>query len=551
MPRDRRPLILIPVAALIAIAPLILHGCSCGHDFDFHIINWFEAARQLAHGTFPRWADTPAWNAGEPRFVFYPPLSWLLGAALGLLMPWTWTPMAFTWLALTLAGLSLHHAVRSYVSPNASLIAAAVYLANPYILYTAYERTAYAELLAAIWLPLALHAALEKRVSIPALAVPIALLWLSNAPAAVMGCYGIAFIVLIRIVLPGEASPLRLALNSAIATLLGLGLSGFYLLPAAWERRLVQINLAILPGLRPWDNFLFQHTADPEHDAVLRIASIVAVTLFALNALVLLCLFLARSKATEPTSSTDLRLTGRLRTILLLLPVVIFAMLTPISAPLWRHLPELQFLQFPWRLLAVLGVTFGFSLALTLSRVRLPGTLVALVAATVLSLTGYHAFHQYCYPEDTVAERLAIFQSPNPGTDPTDEYTPRTADNDFLNQQNAGYWLAENPSLPAPASPHPEPAPRDLNLAPATPTNLILNLRNYPAWEITRNGSLITTRLPRRDGLITIPLPAGPSHIEVTYSTLPDQKLGYLLSALSGITLAGLILKKRRQHRRV
>ena len=34
-------------------------------------------------------------------------------------------------------------------------IAAAIYVANPYMIFTAYERTAYAELLAAAWIPLA------------------------------------------------------------------------------------------------------------------------------------------------------------------------------------------------------------------------------------------------------------------------------------------------------------------------------------------------------------------------------------------------------------
>ena len=65
--------LIIPLAALIAILPPILQGCSCGHDFDFHLLNWFEAAHQFTHGNLhPTWAYTPAWNAGEPRFIFYP-----------------------------------------------------------------------------------------------------------------------------------------------------------------------------------------------------------------------------------------------------------------------------------------------------------------------------------------------------------------------------------------------------------------------------------------------------------------------------------------------
>jgi len=111
---NRRSLLLIPLAALIAIAPLIQYGCSCGHDFDFHLLNWMEVARQFSHGNIhPQWAFTPAFNAGEPRFVFYPPLSWILGALLGLLLThlpaikeaaaWNATPILFTWVALTLS----------------------------------------------------------------------------------------------------------------------------------------------------------------------------------------------------------------------------------------------------------------------------------------------------------------------------------------------------------------------------------------------------------------------------------------------------------------
>src|SRR5271154_6820547 len=200
MHRARLPYILIPLAAFIAILPLLTNGCSCGHDFDFHLLNGLEAARQFTHGNLhPHWAYTPAWNAGEPRFVFYPPLSWIIGAILGLIVPWTWPPIVYTWLALTATGLSLHYLARSFTTPTAATLAAFLYTVNPYMLFTAYERTAYAELLAAAWIPLLLHAILRKQVTIPRIAIPVALLWLTNAPAAVMSCYALALLTLIRL----------------------------------------------------------------------------------------------------------------------------------------------------------------------------------------------------------------------------------------------------------------------------------------------------------------------------------------------------------------
>ncbi len=75
------------------------------------------------------------------------------------------------------------------------------------MLFTAYERTAYAELLAAVWIPLLLHAILREEVTIPRIAIPIALLWLTNAPAAVMSCYALALLAVVRIATtPGAPS---------------------------------------------------------------------------------------------------------------------------------------------------------------------------------------------------------------------------------------------------------------------------------------------------------------------------------------------------------
>src|ERR1019366_7289915 len=195
--------LLIPLAALFAAHPLAVHGCSCGHDFDFHMVSWMEAARQFSQGNLPPHGPFgPAFRAGDPRFVFSPPLSWVLGALLGLLLThlpgvsqvagWSATPIVFTWIVLTLSGLALYRLARGFAGSNAALLAAILYLANPYLLFTAYERTAYGEMLAAAWIPLLLLSILRERVTVPGIALPIALLWLTNPPAAVMGSYTLA-----------------------------------------------------------------------------------------------------------------------------------------------------------------------------------------------------------------------------------------------------------------------------------------------------------------------------------------------------------------------
>src|ERR1035437_9426553 len=231
--RDRRHFVLIPLAALLAVLPLILRGTSCGHDFGFHLRNWLEVSSQWKQGVlFPHWEFTAAWNSGEPRFVFYPPLSWSIGALLGLLLPWVAVPTTYIWLALMFCGLTMYRLACQWTTPSNALIAAALYMVHPYMLFTFYERAAYAELLAAAWIPLLLLAILRPRLTLPSIAVPIGLLWLTNAPAAVMGCYTFALLGMIRIVstyrsAQGSQIAPREAAKILAGAILGIGLAAF------------------------------------------------------------------------------------------------------------------------------------------------------------------------------------------------------------------------------------------------------------------------------------------------------------------------------------
>src|ERR1035437_10016356 len=198
--RDRRHFVLIPLAALLAVLPLILRGTSCGHDFGFHLCNWLEVSSQWKQGVlFPHWEFTAAWDSGEPRFIFYPPLSWIIGAALRLFLPWIAVPTVFIWLALTASGFTMHRLTREWTTSSNALIAACFYMVHPYMLFTFYERAAYAELLAAAWIPLLLLSILRPRLTISGIAIPICLLWLTNATAAVIGCYTLAVLGLVRV----------------------------------------------------------------------------------------------------------------------------------------------------------------------------------------------------------------------------------------------------------------------------------------------------------------------------------------------------------------
>jgi len=597
-------LLLLPFAAFLVVLPLILNGCSCGHDFTFHLGSWMDAAQQIRHGILlPRWTISAAWHAGEPRFLFYPPLSWLLGAVLTLAFTLPAAPILFTWIALTAAAFTMYRLAREFTSSHIALVAAALYIVNPYMLFTAYERTAYGELLAAAWLPLLVAAALRARPRVTSIAIPIALLWLTNAPAAVIGCYAFAAILTVRIalLLIDRKSPetLTLLLRSIFGIALGAALAGFYLVPAAYERRFVQIQMAIIPNMRFQDNFLFGHTADAPHNVVLHTASLVALTLLALTVAPLLLLLLpsrrksvilsearsAQSKNPENFQHTTYA-HPFLTTTLIALTLLIAFFLTPLSTPFWNHLPELAFLQFPWRLLSLLGIVFALAVALLLNELAtLGGPLIAwfhramsrsgtalVVTAVTLCSTHLciHVFRQDCALSDLPAVHAQLFAIGH-GEGPTDEYTPTNADNDFLRTDNPGYWLADDPQSFAPNT-TPNPAATIVNYDAAPPLDqtistpaphhftvhtdkaefLILNLRDYPAWDITDSNANSMSlehfpHIPRDDGLIAMPLYYSADHtIDIAWQRTTDQTVGLILTTLALLTLGILSIHSYR-----
>jgi hypothetical protein len=353
-----------------------------------------------------------------------------------------------------------------------------------------------------------------------------------------MSCYALAFLAAARLLNTDQTSRLQRALKVTGGTALGLALAGAYLVPAVLEQPLISANMATIEGMRIVDNTLFHHMpatvpdAAP-HDQVLHTASMLAILLLAGIATAAL---LGRRGLPRAVTLP-----------LLLLAGLIALLLTPISLPVWGLLPELRFLQFPWRLMALLAPILALFVAAALPDVKRPAIL-ALPLALCCITPAFLLFNQGCDDEDTVPARLALFHS-GFGTEGTDEYTPADADADALHPNNPGYWLvpyAETvPGHPvdraAPGNLPPGQAPRHLVLTEREPTYLILNRREYPIWQIRLNGRIVPPdKLERTDGLIDVLLPPGTDTIDVVETRTRDEDAGVALSLCAGLITLGL-----------
>ena len=298
---------------MLAVIPFHWLGNPSGHDFEFHMYSWMEVLGQWKHAlTYPRWAGLAHFGYGEPRFLFYPPLSWTLGATLGAVLPWGDVPAGYCWIVLTLAGASMFRLARHWLRRKDALFAALLYALNPYHLLIVYWRSAYAELMAAVLIPLALvfllrieKATLQRLHSsgvgsgaekvngrlflhaMAGLSITLAAAWLTNLPAALMIHYSVAGLVVffgLRVLIQERTTRrfsrdnelFRAFISTFAAVLLGIGLASFYLLPAIYEQRWINISEVLSPGVRPQDNFLFTTVADADHNRFNLLVSVLA-----------------------------------------------------------------------------------------------------------------------------------------------------------------------------------------------------------------------------------------------------------------------------------
>src|SRR6266403_557014 len=339
--------------SLAVLSPFFKHGTASGHDVAFHMASWLDAAGQWKEGTiFPRWTEWANFGFGEPRFIFYPTLSWLFGAFLGTILPWSSVAAVFIGCVQTFAGLSAYALFRRIADSRlAALLAAACFAANPYSLLIIYMRSDFAELLAIAISPLLMLAAFRliglvhseesgRYSKIVLFAIALCAVWLSNAPAGVIATYSVAFMFLMAAVRQRSVAVLT---DSACGMGLGFALAAFYLIPAVYEQRWVQISAALYGGLTPADNFLYAKTPDAEHDAFNRIASHIAVLL----ALWAICAALTAWRASHRVNAGNPK--SNHLVVLAVLSLSAIVLMFPVTNMLWRFLPELRFVQFPWR----------------------------------------------------------------------------------------------------------------------------------------------------------------------------------------------------------
>jgi hypothetical protein len=532
------PLLIVMASAFLVILPFFFLGNPSGHDFEFHVNSWMEVLGQWSQGIiYPRWAALAQYGYGEARFIFYPPASWTLGAVLGALLPWKAVPGAYVWLALTLSGCSMFLLARHWFDRRDAIFAAALYVANPYYLVIVYWRSAFAELLAGALLPLLLLYALRSErdgqdVVIP-LAAVVAAAWLTNIPAAVMVTYSLALLVVTLAIV--RRSP-RVLLCGIFALLLGAALAGFFLVPAAYEQNWINIAQVLSPGVRPQDDFLYVIINDVDHNRFNLLVSLVASAEMILLAIA--AFFSRQWRHRKPEAWW------------MLFSWALLAMLLNFSftAWLWERLPELRFVQLPWRWLLCLNVAFALLVTMA-SRRRIARVLICLAMFAVLALV-WRRVQPPWWETAADLDQMLGNQGSGAGYEGTDEYVPVGGDPYEIKQDAPRVAFEDS------AAPHEvqrvwiqswNAESKWFTAEVSQPGQLVLRLFNYPAWRVEVNGQVVATSTRDVTGQMLIPVQAGENRVQISFVRTWDRIAGGIISVVTALFLGGFVALRRRR----
>jgi hypothetical protein len=223
-------------------------------------------------------------------------------------------------------------------------------------------------------------------------------------------------------------------------------------------------------------------------------------------------------------------------------------LMLPVSTLLWRYVPKLAYLQFPWRWLTVLAAAFAILVAsATRFRTKLFWFVVLCFCAATLALSV-----KVKWRRDDVSIVQQRFSSGS-GYFATTNFTPIGADRGWLEEHAPLLQRVDkNGALAGLDDAHVQISEwsterKIFSVQAKEEITLALKLLNYPAWQVSINGQPASAGSFKQTGQMLITVPDGEHRIEVRFRRTRDRTIGGLISVGSLavlLTLTGTIWRR-------
>lgn len=527
-----RFVIIVILVSLLAIVDLVNYGIPPTHDGEYHIMRFQQFFRVISEGTlYPRWAPDFNNGFGIPLFNYVYPLPNYAAAIFHAAGFGFIDSLKLNMTAATLIGaVFMYLWSRKYWGEWGGVVSSVFYTFSPYHFLDIYVRGSVGEVWSLGLAPALLWSYLsycesQRKIFLVLSSVFLALLVLAHNILALVffGFFILYAVVLIR----GNLRDL------VIIILAGLGLSSPFWLPAILETSYV-VGLQVFDPTQHfpilykliYSSWGYGFSGTGERDQMsfqIGIANLIAVVGS------ILILFVSKNKRTSIFFIT-----------LFLLTVFL---ITPLSILLWKNIPIMAYIQFPWRLLSLVILVVSF----------LAGSIVA---------------EKGLFKREKLRTTVAIFlilvsigfsiryaKAPFYHKRADQHYLTRSNFTDGTNSPGNAFntkWLSGIPEKGRDKIEVMEGS-GDIKINKLKSTSysfrvdskensrILINTAYFPGWTAEIDGK--RTNINENEGKMVLDLPSGTNNVRVFLDSTPIQKLSYVYFLTSILGLA--LLKKK------
>lgn len=597
------------LVVLLAAAPLWGPGIvntRGGGDSPFLLQRTHQMVANLRSGVFPvRWMPDAAYGLGYPFFNHYSALPFYLAALFNLLGIDLLTALKLTQtLGFLIAALAMFGWVNHLWRHRAAAwLAAVAYTVAPFHLVNVYVRgDSLSEFYAFVFYPLILWALVRvveqalhdqkahfvgktEFLNLVVLALVYAGLILShNISAFIFSPFVLLFLIVLVLavkdrahiegpsrlprILRGRLWMLRPLGLGVVGLLLGMALSAWAWLPALLERSYVQSETLTLGFFDYANHFrtssLVQPTLLFDYSIAGTLEGRSPFAMGGLQALVVaagLIMLLRyalnrgrKSNTQHPIPNHVSRFTHNASTFVYLIVGLLLstAMITPLSRPLWDHVPLLATVQFPWRFLSVQSLFAAAAVAVGVLRLKgwrawaMGGVIAALlVVSTLLPLQPERL---PIGPDDVTTMRLQEYElfTSNIGTTIRWEWLPRAANprpftfDTLIEPQASPQAISLAGTLIEAAQTRRHPTERLWRVRTGTAgATVAFPLLYWPGWVAWVDGERTTASAVEGSGYLALEIPPGEHAVRLKLGRTP---LRAAAEGLSLIAVLGLLV---------